>query len=159
MRPKAETTRQDLDVVYALEVAVVLSLAPTPYSPRYFRIGAKWEDMRATTATLNLADLEAVAALTVSNPPTVCAQSTFSLAMLPTAARSALALTVKKRLHSREAGEMRDHEHPSLDHNWNSGRLLTVVVQVKTNSTPAPSQDVLAQHLAELTRFLTIDAA
>jgi hypothetical protein len=100
LTPKADTTRQDLDVVYALEVAVVLSLAPTPYSPRYYRIGAKWEDMRATTATLNLADLEAVAALAVSNPPKVYFQSTLSLAMLPTAARSALALTVKKRLHS-----------------------------------------------------------
>jgi hypothetical protein len=58
----------ELDLVYALEVAVVQSLAPTPYSPQYYRIGAAWEDLQLTTTSFTLTDLAAVAAFAIALP-------------------------------------------------------------------------------------------
>jgi hypothetical protein len=40
---------------------VVSSLPPTPYTPRFFRLGAEWEGMRAPAASFTYSDLLAAA--------------------------------------------------------------------------------------------------
>lgn len=55
-------------LVYAIEVAVVNSLAPTPYSPRFFRLGGAWEDLSARSTSFSLQDLVDAAVFDLSLP-------------------------------------------------------------------------------------------
>lgn len=57
--------------VYALEVALVASLPPTPYSPKFFRIGEAWEDLLATSASFTFDDLVAVSEFGITPAPNV----------------------------------------------------------------------------------------
>lgn len=62
--PPSKATQVQL--VYALEVAVIPSLPPTAYSPQFFRIGAAWQDIQDTATSFTFDDLAAVAALGIS---------------------------------------------------------------------------------------------
>ena len=55
-----------VDRVYAVEVAVEHSLPPTPFAPRFFRIGSAWQDLTRTWTTISLADLAAVPSLGIT---------------------------------------------------------------------------------------------
>jgi hypothetical protein len=52
-----EAAPPGVHLVYAVEVAVEHSLPPTPYSPRFFRLGGAWEDLSTTSISFSLADM------------------------------------------------------------------------------------------------------
>jgi len=64
-----EAAPPGVQLVYAVEVAVEHSLPPTPYSPRFFRLGGAWEDLSTTSTSFSHADLAQAGFLGLSPSP------------------------------------------------------------------------------------------